>query len=85
MCHLITVFRTFSCLVFEQLAGPAGCGKTQFCYQLALQATLPKELGGKDGHVLYIDTEQVTSASRWALTSGLLLVEAISYNVGITV
>ncbi|MHA2251710.1 MAG: DNA repair and recombination protein RadA, partial [Candidatus Kariarchaeaceae archaeon] len=32
-------------------------GKTQLCIQLAVNAASPKELGGLDGEVIYIDTE----------------------------
>lgn len=37
--------------------GEFGSGKTQMCFQLAVNATQPIEKGGLDGHVLVIDTE----------------------------
>jgi DNA repair protein RadA len=37
--------------------GEYGSGKTQLCLQLAVNATMPVEKGGLDGHVLVIDTE----------------------------
>lgn len=47
-----------------QIAGPPGCGKTQFCIMLSVLATLPRSLGGLDGGVVYIDTESAFSAER---------------------
>ncbi|CAI9721343.1 repair RAD51 homolog 2-like [Octopus vulgaris] len=47
-----------------ELAGPAGCGKTQFCMMLSLLSTLPTEMCGMAGRVIYIDTESTFSASR---------------------
>ncbi|XP_033736018.1 DNA repair protein RAD51 homolog 2-like isoform X2 [Pecten maximus] len=47
-----------------EISGPAGCGKTQFCLMLTVQCTLPLELGGLAGNVLYIDTESAFSAER---------------------
>ena len=47
-----------------QVAGPSGCGKTQFCIMLSTLASLPPELGGLGGSVLYIDTESAFSAER---------------------
>ncbi|XP_035685466.1 DNA repair protein RAD51 homolog 2-like isoform X1 [Branchiostoma floridae] len=47
-----------------EIAGPAGCGKTQFCVMLSVLATLPCEMGGLGGAVVYIDTESAFSAER---------------------
>ncbi|XP_019625723.1 PREDICTED: DNA repair protein RAD51 homolog 2-like isoform X6 [Branchiostoma belcheri] len=47
-----------------EIAGPAGCGKTQFCIMLSVLATLPCEMGGLGGAVVYIDTESAFSAER---------------------
>ncbi|GAB1600694.1 DNA repair protein RAD51 homolog 2-like [Argonauta hians] len=47
-----------------ELAGPAGCGKTQFCMMLSFLATLPVEMKGMSGSVIYIDTESTFSACR---------------------
>lgn len=40
-----------------ELVGPAGVGKSQFCYSLALQAAMPVALGGLAATLIYIDTE----------------------------
>lgn len=40
-----------------EIYGTAGSGKTQICYQLCVNVQLPKEMGGLDAEVLYIDTE----------------------------
>ncbi|KAK7105066.1 DNA repair protein RAD51 homolog 2-like isoform X2 [Littorina saxatilis] len=47
-----------------EIAGPAGCGKTQFSMTLSVLATLPVEDGGLGGGVVYIDTEGAFSAKR---------------------
>jgi len=47
-----------------EIAGPAGSGKTQLCMQLALDAQLPRRIGGCDGQALYIDAEGAFSARR---------------------
>lgn len=47
-----------------EVTGPSGCGKTQFCLMLSVVATLPKDLGGLDSSVIYIDTESAFSAER---------------------
>ncbi|XP_038074847.1 DNA repair protein RAD51 homolog 2-like [Patiria miniata] len=48
----------------SEIAGPPGCGKTQFCIMLSVLATLPVAMGGLDGAVAYIDTESAFSAER---------------------
>lgn len=40
-----------------EVCGVAGAGKTQFCMQLAVDATIPEEFGGVGGHAVYVDTE----------------------------
>ena len=50
--------------LLRQIAGPPGCGKTQFCIMLSVLATLPVTMGGLDGGVAYIDTESAFSAER---------------------
>eukprot|EP01133_Synstelium_polycarpum_P007861 gene7861-9226_t len=40
-----------------EIAGESGCGKTQICLQLCLQAQLPFASGGLEGGVLYLATE----------------------------
>lgn len=47
-----------------QIAGPAGCGKTQLCIMLSVLATLSQDKGGLDASVIYIDTEAAFSATR---------------------
>jgi DNA repair protein RadA len=47
-----------------EFVAEAAHGKSQLCFQLAVMATLPKEKGGLNGNVLYIDTEQTYSAQR---------------------
>jgi RAD51-like protein 1 len=50
----------------SELVGPAGAGKTQFCLTLAVAAAAPKSVGGLDGGVVFIDTEQKFSGVRLA-------------------
>ena len=57
------IFYVWLFLLF-QVAGPPGCGKTQFCIQMSVQATLPVELGGSGGAAVYIDTESAFTAQR---------------------
>eukprot|EP00050_Salpingoeca_kvevrii_P013926 m.31727 g.31727 ORF g.31727 m.31727 type:complete len:356 (+) comp5396_c0_seq1:31-1098(+) len=52
------------CGTITEVAGPCGCGKTQFCTMMSILAALPPELGGTGGAVLYIDTEGAFSAQR---------------------
>jgi DNA repair protein RadA len=44
--------------------GEYGSGKTQICFQLAVNATMPESEGGLDGHVIYIDTENTFRPNR---------------------
>jgi len=44
--------------------GEFGSGKTQVCFQLAVNATLPVEKGGLDGDVVIIDTENTFRPER---------------------
>jgi DNA repair protein RadA len=44
--------------------GEFGSGKTQICFQLAVNATLPVEKGGLDGDVVIIDTENTFRPER---------------------
>ncbi|KAK5818240.1 hypothetical protein PVK06_023174 [Gossypium arboreum] len=50
--------------VLTELVGPAGIGKTQFCLKLSLLASLPRNYGGLDGRVIYIDVESKFSSRR---------------------
>ncbi|XP_062500278.1 DNA repair protein RAD51 homolog 3-like isoform X2 [Corticium candelabrum] len=40
-----------------EFLGEPGCGKTQMCFQLAVDVTIPEEFGGVDGEAVYLDTE----------------------------
>jgi DNA repair protein RadA len=44
--------------------GEFGSGKTQICFQLAVNTTLPVERGGLDGEVIIIDTENTFRPER---------------------
>jgi DNA repair protein RadA len=44
--------------------GEYGSGKTQICFQLAVNATMPESEGGLDGHVMVIDTENTFRPKR---------------------
>ncbi|XP_046503575.1 DNA repair protein RAD51 homolog 2 isoform X4 [Equus quagga] len=48
----------------QTITGPPGCGKTQFCIMMSILATLPIDMGGLEGAVVYIDTEAAFSAER---------------------
>ena len=60
--------------VITEFVGPYGSGKTQICHQLAVTAQLPKNKGGLEGSVVYIDTENMFSWER---------IEAISKRFGL--
>lgn len=47
-----------------ELFGEFGSGKTQLCHQLAVNVQLPKELGGLEGSVIVIDTENTFRPER---------------------
>ncbi len=47
-----------------EVYGEFGCGKTQFAHTLAVMVQKPKEEGGLDGGVLYIDTENTFRPER---------------------
>jgi len=47
-----------------EIAGEPGAGKTQWCLQLAVDASLPSWAGGVDGGCVYIDTEGSFSSTR---------------------
>ncbi len=49
---------------FVELFGAPQAGKTQICYTLAARCVLPREKGGLDGGVLWIDTEGSFKSSR---------------------
>lgn len=47
-----------------ELFGEFGSGKTQLTHQLAVNATLPRDMGGLEGEVVYIDTENTFRPER---------------------
>uniref|UniRef100_G1NTV8 RAD51 paralog B n=2 Tax=Myotis lucifugus TaxID=59463 RepID=G1NTV8_MYOLU len=53
-----------ACGSLTEITGPPGCGKTQFCIMMSVLATLPTNMGGLEGAVVYIDTESAFSAER---------------------
>jgi len=44
--------------------GEFGSGKTQICFQIAVNATIPVDMGGLDGEVIIIDTENTFRPER---------------------
>jgi DNA repair protein RadA len=74
-----------------EVYGRFGCGKTQWCFQLAVAAQLPKEKGGLGGRVAYVDsensfrTERITEiANRYDLDPNWVLKNILrgrAYNV----
>lgn len=53
-----------ACGSLTEITGPPGCGKTQFCIMMSVLATLPTNMGGLEGAVVYIDTESAFTAER---------------------
>ncbi|XP_058423161.1 DNA repair protein RAD51 homolog 2 isoform X4 [Diceros bicornis minor] len=53
-----------ACGSLTEITGPPGCGKTQFCIMMSVLATIPVDVGGLGGAVVYIDTESAFSAER---------------------
>ena len=47
-----------------EVYGEFGCGKTQFAHTMSVMVQKPKEEGGLDGGVLYIDTENTFRPER---------------------
>ena len=58
---------------YLNFTGESGSGKTQFCFQLAINAQLPNVYGGLNGEVIFIDTENTFSSDR--------LIEMININL----
>jgi len=52
--------------------GEFGSSKTQICFQLAVNATLPEEMGGFDSEVVIIDTENTFRPERIVQMSNYL-------------
>lgn len=53
-----------------EIFGPARGGKTQWCTQFAVMVQLPKEKGGLEGRVLWLDTE--SSFKPWNIRANAL-------------
>ncbi|XP_037688390.1 DNA repair protein RAD51 homolog 2 isoform X1 [Choloepus didactylus] len=53
-----------ACGSLTEITGPPGCGKTQFCIMMSVLATIPSNMGGLAGAVVYIDTESAFTAER---------------------
>ncbi|RDE16363.1 MAG: DNA repair and recombination protein RadA [Candidatus Thorarchaeota archaeon] len=51
------MFGGIECGSIVEFYGPARGGKTQWCCQLAVVAQLPREKGGLEGRILWLDTE----------------------------
>ncbi|MDG6928165.1 MAG: DNA repair and recombination protein RadA [Nitrososphaerota archaeon] len=49
-----------------ELYGEFGSGKTQICHTLSVVVQMPKEKGGLDGSIIYIDTENTFRPERIA-------------------
>ena len=47
-----------------EVYGEFGCGKTQFCHTMCVQVQKPKEEGGLEGGVLYMDSENTFRPER---------------------
>ena len=47
-----------------EVYGEFGCGKTQFCHSMCVQVQKPKDEGGLEGGVLYIDSENTFRPER---------------------
>ncbi|MGD1061095.1 MAG: DNA repair and recombination protein RadA [Methanomassiliicoccales archaeon] len=54
----------FETQAIVEFFGEFGSGKTQLCFQLAVNATLPIESGGLNGEVIVIDTENTFRPER---------------------
>ena len=63
-----------------QIYGEYGHGKSQFVHQLAINTCLPKSVGGLDGSVIWLDTEETSSVHRLRE-----MIEGVSYIHGIKV
>lgn len=47
----------FNTMEISEVYGEFRCGKTQLCHTMCVVAQLPKDMGGAEGKVVYIDTE----------------------------
>lgn len=49
--------RGFQSMSISEVYGEFRCGKTQLCHTMSVIAQLPRDMGGAEGKVAYIDTE----------------------------
>jgi DNA repair protein RadA len=64
-----------------QIYGEYGSGKSQFVHQLAINTCLPKSVGGLDGSVVWIDTEETSSPYRLReMVKGVPFIHGIDVN-----
>ena len=54
---MLTSCSGFQTMSISEVFGEFRCGKTQLSHTMSVIAQLPKDLGGADGKVAYIDTE----------------------------
>jgi len=52
------------CGATTEIYGEFGCGKTQFCHTMCVRVQIPKEAGGLDGKVVYLDSEGTFEPTR---------------------
>ncbi|KAH7825040.1 DNA repair protein RAD51, RAD51B [Monocercomonoides exilis] len=72
MSHFPTPLRTFNtflngglpCRTLTEVSGISGSGKTTFCLQLALHASLSRSCGGMERGTLFIDSDSNFSPAR---------------------
>lgn len=62
------------CGATSEIYGEFGSGKTQFCHTMACRVQLPKEKGGLEGKVIWVNTEGTFESTR---------IEAISESLGL--
>jgi len=54
----------FETQAISEFFGEYGSGKTQLCFQLAVNVSMPKDKGGFEGHSIFIDTEHTFRPER---------------------
>ncbi|KAJ8605807.1 hypothetical protein CTAYLR_000546 [Chrysophaeum taylorii] len=56
-----------------EIVGAPGTGKTQLCLQFAVNATIPRELGGREGRVAFVDVDASFCAERAHQTASAMV------------
>ncbi len=56
----------FETQAITEVFGEFGSGKTQIMHQLSVNVTMPEDMGGLDGHAIFIDTENTFRPERIA-------------------